>query len=218
MTHDSDHSEFQSSEDWLNPQKLASLFGPRDGSVDGARIFVGISGGIAVYKVCTVVSRLAQAGAQVTVAMTPSAAKFVAPITFQALSGNPVYVSAWEHLESSDPQHISLADRADAALIAPCTMNTLGAIVHGQTDSVVTLILSAINRSKTPVLLAPAMNDAMWSQPANLRNVAQAEKDGNIIVGPGNGWQACRHEGTGRMSEPEQLLEALGNAVRSKRS
>lgn len=217
MTNDSDHSDFQAAEDWLNPQKLASIFGPSGDSVEGARIFIGISGGIAVYKMCTVVSRLAQAGALVTVAMTESAAKFVAPITFQALSGNPVYISAWEHLESSDPQHISLADRADAALIAPCTMNTLSAIVHGQTDSVVTLILSAINRSKTPVLLAPAMNDAMWNQPSNLRNVEQAEKDGNIIVGPGNGWQACRHVGTGRMSEPEQLLEALGKAVLSNR-
>lgn len=214
MTSPQSHPSFPNPEDWLDPKKLSTLFGPTSSRPEGARIFIGISGGIAVYKMCTVVSRLAQAGAQVTVAMTESATKFVTPLTFQALSGNPVYTSAWEHLESSDPQHISLADRCDAALIAPCTMNTLASIVHGHTDSVVTLILSAINRSRTPVLIAPAMNDQMWNQPSNLRNVEVAESDGNQIVGPGTGWQACRHDGTGRMSEPEEILKALGLALK----
>jgi len=208
---------FQNPEDWLDPQKLATIFGPQAHQKDGARIFVGITGGIAVYKICTVVSRLAQAGAQVTVAMTQNATHFVNPLTFQALSGNPVYTSSWDHHESSDPQHISLADRCDAALVAPCTMNTLSDIVHGPTDSVVTLILSAINRTTTPVLIAPAMNDAMWSQPANQRNVELAKGDGNHIVGPGTGWQACRHDGTGRMSEPTDLIRALGQSLVEKR-
>src|SRR5690606_36712765 len=115
MTPQSSHPEFNNTDDWLNPKKLATVFGPQGDNAEGKRIFIGISGGIAVYKVCTVVSRLAQAGAQVTVAMTESATKFVSPITFQALSGNPVYTSSWDHLESSDPQHISLADRCDAA-------------------------------------------------------------------------------------------------------
>ncbi len=218
MTSKPNHPDFKSADDWLNPKKLSSVFGPQGDDSEGKRIFIGISGGIAVYKVCTVVSRLAQAGAQVTVAMTESATKFVSPITFQALSGNPVYTSSWDHLESSDPQHISLADRCDAALIAPCTMNTLSAIVHGQTDSVVALILSAINRDKTPVLIAPAMNDAMWAQPANLRNVELAKSDGNTIVGPGTGWQACRHDGTGRMSEPADLIQALVLSITGQNS
>ena len=207
-----DHPEFKNPEDWLNPRLLASVFGPKNNSSAGARIFIGITGGIAVYKVCTVVSRLAQAGAEVTVAMSENATRFVSPLTFQALSGNPVYTSLWEHIESSDPQHIALADRCDAALIAPCTMNSLSAIVNGQTDSVVTLILSAINRTTTPVLLAPAMNDQMWAQPSTQRNIKTAIADGNQIVGPGEGWQACRHEGTGRMSEPEDLIRALAEA------
>jgi len=215
MTPTPNHPEFAIAEDWLNPQKLASIFGPQGDAKEGARIFVGITGGIAVYKMCAVVSRLAQAGAQVTVAMTENATRFVTPLTFQALSGNPVYTSPWEHLESSDPQHISLADRSDAVLIAPCTMNSLSAIVNGQTDSVVTLITSAINRKTTPVLIAPAMNDSMWSQPANQRNIKLAQDDGNIIVGPGTGWQACRHDGTGRMSEPEDLIRALATAISS---
>ncbi|MBL4808633.1 MAG: hypothetical protein JKY43_01065 [Phycisphaerales bacterium] len=217
QSHPDLNSDFKNPEDWLNPQKLAAIFGPhadKNGdNTEGARIFIGIAGGIAVYKVCTVVSRLAQAGAQVTVAMTESATRFVSPLTFQALSGNPVYTSPWEHLESSDPQHISLADRSDAVLIAPCTMNSLASIVHGQTDSVVTLILSAIDRKTTPVLIAPAMNDSMWTQPANQRNIKLAQDDGNIIVGPGSGWQACRHDGTGRMSEPEDLIQALALAL-----
>ena len=84
---------------------------------------MGVTGGIAAYKVATVVSRLAQAGAQVTVAMTEAATKFVTPLTFQALSGRPVYKSAWEHIESSDPQHVSLATACDLAVVAPCTMD-----------------------------------------------------------------------------------------------
>ncbi|MEX0875920.1 MAG: flavoprotein [Phycisphaerales bacterium] len=191
---------------WLDPSVLRE-------HVDGKSIFVGISGGIAVYKVCTVVSRLAQAGAQVTVAMTPAAREFVSPITFQALSGNPVYTSSWEHIESSDPQHISLADRCDAAVVAPCTMDMLSKLVHGRTDDVVTLILSAVNRTKTPVLLAPAMNDQMWNQPSNLRNVELAKQDGFGQIGPGVGWQACRHTGTGRMSEPEDICRAICEAL-----
>lgn len=215
MTPNPSHPDFQNSDDWLNPQKLTTIFGPKGDAQEGTRVFIGITAGIAVYKVCTVVSRLAQAGAQVTVAMTDSATRFVSPLTYQTLSGNPVYTSAWEHLESSDPQHIALADRSDVALIAPCTSNTLSDIVHGKADSVVTLILSAIDRKATPVLIAPAMNDTMWSQPANQRNIEQAIADGNTIVGPGAGWQACRHDGTGRMSEPADLICALAHAISS---
>lgn len=192
--------------DWLDPDFLRPHF-------KGKSILVAIAGGIAAYKTCPIVSRLAQAGAQVTVAMTPSATKFVTPMTFQAISGNPVYTSPWEHLESSDPQHISLADRCDIAIVAPCTMNTLSNLVQGRTDDVVSLILSAIDRKRAPVLLAPAMNDSMWNQPSNQRNVEIAISDGFTLVGPGTGWQACRHSGTGRMSEPEACIEALAHAL-----
>ncbi len=195
-----------SASDWLDPSFLRTRF-------EGKSILVAISGGIAVYKVCTIVSRLAQAGASVTVAMTPAATKFVTPTTFQALSGNPVYTSSWEHIESKDPQHISLADRCDAAIVVPCTMNTLANLVQGRTDDVVTLILSAIDREQVPVLLAPAMNDKMWTQPSTQRNVKAAVEDGFTLVGPGTGWQACRHTGTGRMSEPEDCIQAIARAM-----
>ena len=177
------------------------------------RIFVGVTGGIAAYKTATVVSRLAQAGADVRVAMTDAATRFVTPLTFQALSAHPVYTSQWEHIESSDPQHISLASRSDLAVVAPCTMDCMAKLASGRTDDVVTLILSAIDRINVPVLLAPSMNTVMWNQPANQRNVKQLVEDGFEMVGPGDGWQACRAVGAGRMSEPEEILAAIVGAL-----
>jgi len=179
----------------------------------GKRIIVGVTGGIAAYKTAMLVSRLAQAGAQVTVAMTEAATHFVTPLTFQALSGRPVYTSSWEHVESSDPQHISLATSANAAIVAPCTMDCMAKLASGRTDDVVTLILSAIDRSTTPVLLAPSMNSVMWSQPSTQRNAATLKADGFLLVGPADGWQACRHVGTGRMSEPDDLVQALRHSL-----
>lgn len=187
------------------------------GAVRDRRVLVGVTGGIAAYKAATIVSRLAQAGAIVTVAMTPSAKRFVRPITFQALSARPVYTSAWQHVESQDPQHIDLADRTDLAIVAPCTMDTLARLATGRCDDVVTLILSAIDRRKTPVLLAPSMNSVMWSQPATQRNVRTLIDDGFSMIGPGEGWQACRHVGTGRMAEPETILAQIATTLRVRR-
>lgn len=181
----------------------------------GRRILVGVTGGIAAYKVATVVSRLAQAGASVTVAMTDAAIKFVTPLTFQALSARPVYTSPWEHVESQDPQHISLASGLDVALVAPCTMDCLANLASGRAGDVVSLILSAVDRAKTPVVLAPSMNAVMWGQPSTQRNVATLRADGYRFVGPADGWQACRTSGTGRMSEPEEILESLAAVLPS---
>ncbi len=178
-----------------------------------ARIIAGVAGGIAGYKTATLVSRLAQAGAQVTVAMTDAATRFVTPLTFQALSGRPVYTSAWDHLESHDPQHVSLARDARLVIVAPCTMDCMAKLAGGHTDDVVTLILSAVDRAKTPVLLAPSMNDAMWKQASTQRNAKQLAADGFTLIGPGEGWQACRTVGTGRMVEPEVLLETVRSTL-----
>ena len=113
----------------------------------GARLIVGLSGGIACYKVAQVVSRLVQAGHEVTCLMTESATRFVTPLTFQALSGRPVYTSVWEHIESHDPQHVALARDAALMLIAPATMDMLARLVHGRADDVVTLVAGAFDRS-----------------------------------------------------------------------
>ncbi len=177
--------------------------------LDGRRCIVGVTGGIAAYKAAYLVSRLAQSGAQVTVCMTDAATKFVAPLTFQSLSGRPVYTSAWEHIEAHDPQHISLATSADIAVVAPASMDFLAKLAMGMADDVVSLVLSAVDRAKTPVLLAPAMNSVMWSQPATQRNISQLQTDGFKMIGPDDGWQACRAVGPGRMSEPQVIFERV---------
>jgi len=182
-------------------------------ALTGKRVLVGVTGGIAAYKTATVVSRLAQGGASVTVAMTPGATRFVTPLTFQALSGRPVYTTPWEHLESHDPQHISLAEALDAAVVAPCTMDCLARLATGRTEDVVSLILSAVDPTQTPVLLAPAMNSTMWAQASTQRNVETLRNDGFRFIGPGDGWQACRRVGPGRMSEPEDILSTVADLL-----
>lgn len=189
---------------------------PRGG--DPLRVVVGVCGGIAAYKVCHVVSALAQDGVEVTVLMTPAATRFVTPLTFQALSGRPVYTSPWEHVESRDPQHIALARRADAVLVAPCTMDMLARLVVGTTDDVVSLVLSGVDQSRQPVLLAPSMNEVMWSRPSTERNVRQLAQDGFRVLAPGVGWQACRTSGPGRLPEPEELLAAVRDVLRERRA
>lgn len=186
----------------LDPGHLAEQFGSK-------RVVVCVTGGIAVYKAATIVSRLAQAGAEITVIMTEPATRFVTPLTFQALSGRPVYTSPWQHVESNDPQHISLAASADAVVVAPCTMDALARLATGRADDMVSLVLSAVDRGETPVLLAPAMNEVMWSQPATQRNVQTLIDDGFRFVGPAEGWQACRRVGPGRMAEPGEVVSAL---------
>ncbi|MGQ0626564.1 MAG: flavoprotein [Phycisphaerales bacterium] len=177
------------------------------------RVLVGVTGGIAAYKACWLVSRLAQAGASVTVLMTESATRFVTPLTFQALSARPVYTSPWEHVESQDPQHIALARDAHLMIVAPCTMDALARFATGRTDDVLSLAVSSIDRRRTPVLIAPSMNETMWAQPATQRNMAQLKADGFLIIGPAEGWQACRAIGPGRMVEPEEILNAAGQAM-----
>jgi phosphopantothenoylcysteine decarboxylase / phosphopantothenate---cysteine ligase len=179
----------------------------------GRRIIVGLSGGVACHKAASVVSALAQAGAEVTVLMTDAATRFITPLTLQSLSGRPVYTNQWDHVESQDPQHISLARAADAMLIAPCTMDMLAKLATGRTDDVVSLVASAVEVPRQPVLLSPSMNSVMWGQASTQRNIAQLEADGFRIIQPGSGWQACRTQGVGRLPEPAELLDALKNAV-----
>ena len=181
--------------------------------LQGRRIIIGLSGGIACYKVATVVSHLAQAGAEVTVVMTDAATRFVMPLTFQALSGRYTFTSQWEHVESRDPQHISLAREADLMIIAPCSMDMLAKLATGRTDDVVSLVASAIDLKRQPILLAPTMNEIMLNQPATRRNLAQLREDGFEIIEPGEGWQACRTIGVGRMAEPEEILDRIRDKI-----
>lgn len=170
-------------------------------------ILVCLTGGIAAYKVCEVVSKLVQAGAGVHVAMTAEAQHFVGPTTFQALTGNAVATTLWNPSEATPIPHINLAQGADLILVAPATANILAKLAQGIADELVSTLLLAAPPAR--LLLAPAMNQEMWLHPATQRNVATLAEWGIARVGPATGWQACRTIGPGRMSEPAEILAAV---------
>lgn len=176
-------------------------------SLTDKRVLIAVTGGIAAYKACALVSRLVQDGAEVTVLMTEAATRFVGPLTFESLSGRPVHTSQWQQVENHDSQHIALARSADLMVIAPASANTIAKLAAGLCDNVVTTVACAMPRG-VPVLLAPAMNAEMWENPITQRNVGTLrDVAGYRFVGPGEGWQACRTKGAGRMSEPEEILD-----------
>jgi phosphopantothenoylcysteine decarboxylase/phosphopantothenate--cysteine ligase len=174
-------------------------------SLNQKSILVCVCGGIAAYKVCDVVSKLAQAKATVHVAMTPESLHFVGATTFQALTANTVYTDLWTAMEGKDPQHIRLAQKADLILVAPCTANTMAKMANGLADELVSTILLASDPRR--VVIAPSMNEGMWTNPATQRNAKRLLDDGYTFVGPGEGWQACRTVGVGRMAEPADIVQ-----------
>jgi phosphopantothenoylcysteine decarboxylase/phosphopantothenate--cysteine ligase len=172
----------------------------------GREIVVGVCGGIAAYKVADVVSKLVQLGARVTVCMTEGAQKFVTPLTFEALSGRPVHTGTFTLVESSDPQHISLTERADLMLVAPATNNIIAKVAHGICDDLVSLMVCA---AACPVIFAPAMNNRMWEHPIAQENFAKLASLGYRFIGPESGWLACRNVGTGRLSDPQKIVDEI---------
>jgi len=172
----------------------------------GREIVVAVCGGIAAYKVADVVSKLVQLGAGVTVCMTAEAQKFITPLTFEALSGRPVRTGTFELVESSDPQHISLTERADLMLVAPATNNIIAKVVHGLCDDLVSLMVCA---AACPVVFAPSMNDRMWAHPVARENVAKLDSLGYRFIGPESGWLACRNVGAGRLADPTTIVDEL---------
>jgi phosphopantothenoylcysteine decarboxylase len=172
----------------------------------GRSVLVCVCGGIAAYKVCDVVSKLSQAGATVTVAMTEAATHLVGAATFRALTASAVWTDLFAE-EAKDPQHIKLAREADLILVAPCTANTLAKLANGIADDLVSTLLLAAEPRR--LLLAPAMNEGMWQHPATQRNAKRVFEDGAQMIGPGTGWQACRTVGIGRMSEPAEIVAAV---------
>lgn len=165
-----------------------------------------VCGGIAAYKVATVVSTLVQEGCGVTVAMTRNARRFVAPLTFQALSGRAVITDPWAAAADGQQRHLTLGEGADLILVAPATANILGKLAAGIADDLVSTILIG---AAAPVVLAPAMNTRMWQHPAVRRNVAFLREAGFELAGPDSGWLACRTVGEGRMVEAGALIDAV---------
>lgn len=172
----------------------------------GREIVVAVCGGIAAYKVADVVSRLVQLGAGVSVIMTREAQKFVTPLTFEALSGRKVRTDTFELVESSDPQHISLTERAELMLVAPATNNIVAKVAHGLCDDLVSLMICA---AACPVVFAPAMNNRMWEHPVAQENFARLSALGYRFIGPEEGWLACRNVGMGRMSDAQKIVEEI---------
>lgn len=172
----------------------------------GREVLLGVTGGIAAYKVADLASKLVQAGAGVSVVMTRSARRFVGPTTFEALTGRPVPRGMFAPVEHFFGEHIGLAQRANAFVIAPATANCLARLAHGLADDLLTTLALSFTG---PVLVAPAMNCEMWDKPTVRRNVAQLQADGIEIIPPGEGWLSCRQVGAGRMAEPAEILERI---------
>jgi phosphopantothenoylcysteine decarboxylase/phosphopantothenate--cysteine ligase len=175
----------------------------------GKKIVVGMTGGIAAYKVCELVRRLQDHGADVTVAMTAAAQEFVTATTMQALSGKPVFTDFWggTGAQAVDAMpHISLSRGAAAIVVAPASAHFIAKTAHGLADD---LLSTAVVARNCPLLIAPAMNVEMWNNPATQRNVHQLRADGVQFLGPASGDQACGEVGAGRMLEPHEMLEDI---------
>ncbi|HEU4729420.1 MAG TPA: bifunctional phosphopantothenoylcysteine decarboxylase/phosphopantothenate--cysteine ligase CoaBC [Kofleriaceae bacterium] len=186
---------------------------PRDPAhpLNGAHIVVGVAGGIAAYKAAELVRLLDKAGAQVDVAMTARSQKFVGPMTFQALTRRPVFTDLFSLTEEATIGHIQLADQADLVVIAPATASTLARLAAGQADDAVTAVVLA---TRAPVLLAPSMNVHMWGHPLTQANVARLVEVARYrVVGPGDGFLACRWTGPGRLAEPADIIEAAAHLL-----
>ncbi|WP_428389498.1 flavoprotein [Mucisphaera sp.] len=184
-------------------------------AVAGRSVLVGVTGGIAAYKVAGMVSMLVKAGAEVRVLMTESATRFVGPTTFASLSGKRVLASIWDTDDRPDSQHVAVARDADVMVIAPATANCLGKLSAGLCDDVVTLAATALPKGR-PLVVAPAMNADMWASPMVQRNVRLLGEmlSDLVMVGPGSGWQACRTEGAGRMAEADEIAAVVASVLK----
>jgi phosphopantothenoylcysteine decarboxylase / phosphopantothenate---cysteine ligase len=174
--------------------------------LQGKRIVLGVTGGIAAYKACELARLLGKAGAVVDVVMTEAGARFVAPLTFQALTGRAVRVSQWDALVANGMSHIDLSRGADAVLVAPASADFIAKLAHGFADDLLSTLCLARD---CPLLVAPAMNRQMWDNPATQRNVARLRADGIEIFGPASGEQACGEVGEGRMLEAQEIFATL---------
>ena len=163
---------------------------------------IGITGGIAAYKICTLIRLYRKAGANVRVVLTPNALNFVTKLTLQTLSNNEVYVDNFE-IDEYKPEHIALTE-ADIFVIAPASANTIGKIANGICDN---LLLSTACAFSKPILIAPAMNENMWNNPFVQENMSKLKKHGYHIVEPETGFLACGTNGVGRMKEPEEIFD-----------
>jgi len=181
--------------------------------LNGKEIVLGITGGIAAYKAAELLRLMVKAGANVQVVMTESAKKFVSPLTFQTLSGNPVITEMFSLYRQKEIGHISLSQKADILVIAPATANIIGKAAGGIADDMLSTVFMA---TKAPVLFAPAMNATMWESPVVQGNIRRLENLGHNFVGPEHGDLACGVQGTGRLADVTEILETIRAVLSAK--
>jgi phosphopantothenoylcysteine decarboxylase/phosphopantothenate--cysteine ligase len=174
--------------------------------LNGKRILLGVTGGIAAYKAAELVRLLNKEGADVRVVMTNSGAEFISPLTLQALSGNPVHTSMWDQSIPNGMPHIELSRDCDLVLVAPATADFMAKLAAGRADDLLSTLCLARD---CPLILAPAMNKQMWENSSTQRNLDTLLQDGVHFVGPDSGIQACGEQGVGRMSEPELITNEI---------
>ena len=174
--------------------------------LQGKKIVLGVTGGIAVYKAVDLVSRLRKAGCEVRVVMTEHAQQFVTPLTFKEISGNAVATSMWNANQEFNVEHIALANWADAFLVAPATANILAKMACGIADDLLSTTLLA---AQAPIVVCPAMNTGMYQNPATQENIAKLQEHGVTVMPPAVGHLACGTSGPGRLPEPQQIVEFM---------
>jgi phosphopantothenoylcysteine decarboxylase/phosphopantothenate--cysteine ligase len=183
---------------------IEGMQGNAAGVLAGREIVLGVTGGIAAYKACEIVREIRKEGGNVRVVMTASATRFVTPLTFQTLSGNPVVTELFDLISESEIGHISLAQRADLVMVAPATANILGKVRNGIADDMLSTVLMATG---APVLFAPAMNSQMYASAAVQENLERLRARGFHFVDPGEGELACGTVGPGRLADPARIVE-----------
>ncbi|MGD9645721.1 MAG: flavoprotein [Pirellulales bacterium] len=174
--------------------------------MNGRELVVGVTGGIAAFKTAALVSQLVQQGHGVSVVLTAAGEKFVGRATFEALTGRPVNAQVFGEAAHPLGPHIDLAARGELLCVAPATADFLAKAAHGLADDLLSTLLLAFTG---PIVLAPAMNTAMWEKPSVQRNLAQLRADGFHIVDPESGWLSCRQKGVGRMAAPEAIAAEM---------
>ena len=177
-----------------------------EGELTGRHLLLGVTGGVAAFKACELARELQRRGATVQVVMTEAATRFIGPATFQALTGRPVHVDAWDGRIDNGMPHIELSRAADAFLVAPATADFLAKVALGLADD---LVSTAVLARDCPLLVAPAMNLQMWQAAPTQRHVATLRGDGVTVLGPGSGPQACGEVGDGRMLEAQEIVEEV---------
>jgi phosphopantothenoylcysteine decarboxylase/phosphopantothenate--cysteine ligase len=178
-------------------------------NIKSSKILIGVTGGIAAYKACSLVNLLLSEGADVKVMMTDSATKFVSPLTFQSLTNSPVFCDLWNSIDRNGIEHINIAHWPDLVIIVPATANTIAKISNGIADNFLTTVILAL-LPKIPVIIAPAMNTNMWQHPITQINIEKLKSLKNYkIIDPRSGILACRDEGSGKVPSNESILEVV---------